>query len=112
MSVCPSSLAPVLLLPCPPRPRQHWDQGRGHPEEPEWPVARPGLPARPQPPVLCAFAGSQPQLALCLVLPECGLPVGQAEVQLRAPPARAPGGTAPPPGSPLCSLPLRSLRAA
>lgn len=29
---------PRLLLPPSPSP-QHWDQGGGHPEEPEWPVA-------------------------------------------------------------------------
>lgn len=66
-----------------PLPPQHWHQRGGHPEEPQWPVAHPCFQPRPQPPVLPALAGAQPQSPDGLVISERGLRAEQAALQLR-----------------------------
>lgn len=62
--------------------RQHWHEGGGDPEEPERPAASAWLPAGPQPPVLAAPAGPQPEPPGGVDLPQCGLFPGQTPLQL------------------------------
>lgn len=65
--------------------RQHWYEGGGDPEEPERLAAGARLPAGPQPPVLAAPAGPQPQPAGGVDLPQRGLLLGQTTLQLSGP---------------------------
>lgn len=62
--------------------RQHWDEGRGDPEEPERAAAGAGPAPGPQPVVLAAAAGAQPQPAGGVDLPQHGVLLGQTALQL------------------------------
>lgn len=64
--------------------RQNWDEGGGDPEEPERLAAGARLPAGPQPPVLAAAAGLQPQPPGGVDLPQRGLFPGQTPLQLNS----------------------------
>lgn len=64
---------------------QQWDKGGGAPEEPEWFIADTRLATGPQPPVLAAPVGPEPQPAAGLDVPQCGRLPGQAALQLRLP---------------------------
>lgn len=65
-------------------PWQHWDEGGGDPEEPERLAAGARPPAGPQPPVLTAPPGPQPQPAGGVDFPQRGLLSGQTTLRLNA----------------------------
>lgn len=80
------ALLPLHLLPILPPPRsatgQRWDKGRGDPEEPERLAAGARPAAGPQPYVLPATVGSQPQPAGGVDLPQRCIFLGQSPPQL------------------------------
>lgn len=61
---------------------QQWDKGGGSPEEPEWFIADTRLASGPQPPVLTAPVGPEPQPAVGLDVPQCGCLPGETALQL------------------------------
>lgn len=61
---------------------QQWDKGGGSPEEPEWFIADTRLASGPQPPVLPAPVGPEPQPAVGLDVPQCGRLPGETALQL------------------------------